>query len=62
MKRKKLLQHLTFYGCQLLREGGKHSWWHNPQNHKRTAVPRHTEINDRLIQKICKDLGIPSPK
>ena len=62
MKRKKLIQHLTVYGCELLREGGKHSWWHNPKNHKRTAVPRHAEINDRLIPKICKDLGIPSPK
>jgi mRNA interferase HicA len=62
MKRKKLIQHLTFHDCELLREGGKHSWWHNPQSHKRTAVPRHAEINDRLIKKICKDLGIPSPK
>ncbi|WP_230406597.1 hypothetical protein [Candidatus Scalindua japonica] len=25
---------------------------------KRSAVPRHTEIKDNLVRKICKDLGI----
>jgi mRNA interferase HicA len=28
---------------------------------KVTAVPRHREINDFLISKICKDLDIPQP-
>jgi predicted RNase H-like HicB family nuclease len=26
-----------------------------------STVPRHTEINDDLARKICKDLGIPQP-
>ena len=30
MKRNELLQYLRSQGCDLLREGGKHSWWHNP--------------------------------
>jgi mRNA interferase HicA len=29
MKRRDLLRHLEKHGCALLREGGKHSWWHH---------------------------------
>ncbi|MGD0089840.1 MAG: addiction module toxin, HicA family [Planctomycetota bacterium] len=42
-----------------MREGSRHSWWLNPLQNKRSAVPRHTEIRDQLARKICKDLGIP---
>ncbi|MGH8620543.1 MAG: type II toxin-antitoxin system HicA family toxin [Burkholderiales bacterium] len=59
MKRGDLLRHLREHGCGLLREGGNHSWWHNPAQNRRSAVPRHNEINDYLARKICKDLGIP---
>ncbi|MCX6579144.1 MAG: type II toxin-antitoxin system HicA family toxin [Candidatus Aminicenantes bacterium] len=62
MKRKELLAHLAKYGCQPLREGSRHSWWWNPTLNKRSSVPRHTEINDFLASKICKDLGIPSKR
>ena len=48
-------------GCVLVREGAKHSWWGNPLNNRRSAVPRHNEINDFLAKKICRDLGIPTP-
>ncbi len=58
MKRRELLRHLGEQGCMLLREGGRHSWWHNPQLNRRSAVPRHIEINDHLARKICRDLGI----
>jgi mRNA interferase HicA len=58
MKREALLRHLRRHGCQLLREGGRHSWWHNPMQNKRSAVPRHKEIDDDLARKICRDLGI----
>ncbi|OGU72540.1 MAG: addiction module toxin, HicA family [Ignavibacteria bacterium RBG_16_34_14] len=58
MKRKALLKYLHSNGCEELREGGKHSWWHNPKLNKRSAIPRHTEINDILAKKICKDLGV----
>ena len=37
MKRRDLIQHLESHGCELLREGGRHSWWHNPL---RTGVPQ----------------------
>jgi len=62
MKRKKLLRHLRTQGCEQLREGSRHSWWHNPRQNKRSAVPRHSEINDALARKICKDLGVDLPK
>jgi mRNA interferase HicA len=58
MKREALVRHLRRNGCQLLREGGRHCWWHNPMHNKRSAVPRHKEIDDDLARKICRDLGI----
>jgi mRNA interferase HicA len=62
MKREALVRHLRRNGCQLLREGGRHSWWHNPTQNKRSAVPRHKEIDDDLARKICRDLGIAKIK
>jgi mRNA interferase HicA len=38
------------------------SWWHNPTFNKRSAVPRHSEIDDHLARKICRDLGISKIK
>ena len=61
MKRRAFLQHLQQNGCQLIREGGNHSWWGNPKVNKRSSVPRHSEVNDLLARKICKDLDIPKP-
>jgi mRNA interferase HicA len=60
MKRQVLLKHLRYYGCYLKREGGSHSLWINPNNGKMQAIPRHTEISDRLAQKICRNLDIPN--
>jgi mRNA interferase HicA len=62
MKRRRLLQHLRSQGCEQLREGGRHSWWHNPALNKRTAIPRHNEIDNHLARKICKDLGVEAPE
>jgi mRNA interferase HicA len=62
MKRNELLKHLRRNACELLREGGRHWWWHNPRQNKRSAIPRHSEINDNLARKICKDLGVPRIK
>ncbi|HSY14156.1 MAG TPA: type II toxin-antitoxin system HicA family toxin [Verrucomicrobiae bacterium] len=59
MKRRELVRHLERHGCQLLREGGNHFVFVNRQAGKASAVPRHTEINDQLAKKICKDLGVP---
>jgi mRNA interferase HicA len=58
MKRSELIRYLQSKGCELVREGGKHSWWQNPTLNKRSAIPRHSEIKDILAKKICKDLGV----
>ncbi|TAL67117.1 MAG: type II toxin-antitoxin system HicA family toxin [Bacteroidetes bacterium] len=59
MKRNELLKYLNSYGCYQLREGSRHSWWFNPEQNRRSSVPRHVEISNNLCIKICKDLGIP---
>ncbi|MBK6728800.1 MAG: addiction module toxin, HicA family [Xanthomonadales bacterium] len=61
MKRLDLLRHLTQHGCRMLREGARNSWWHQPASKARSAVPRHAEIDNHLVRKICRDLGIQSP-
>ena len=62
MKRHALLRHLKEHGCELLREGSRHSIYFNVATRKTSAVPRHTEIVDKLARKICKDLDIQEPK
>jgi hypothetical protein len=59
VKRRELVQHLLQQGCELLREGANHSIYVNRPIGKTSAVPRHSEINDFLARKICKDLGVP---
>jgi len=59
MKRNALLKHLRKHGCILKREGSSHSLWLNPNTGELEAVPRHTEIPDRLAHKICRGLTVP---
>ncbi len=61
MKRKKFLKYLLSLGIVLHREGGNHSVFINPIAKRISTVPRHNEINDFLINKICRDLDIPAP-
>ena len=61
MKRRDLIRHLESEGCALIREGSRHSWWGNQVKNTRSAVPRHNEVDDFLVVKICKDLRIPKP-
>jgi len=62
MKRRALLKHLKKHGCELIREGSRHSIYWNPENNNTSTVPRHSEIKDLLSNKICQDLGIPRIK
>jgi len=43
----------------LKREGANHSWFINIQNGNLSAIPRHTDINEITVLKICKQLDIP---
>ena len=52
MKRTAFLKHLRRHGCELIREGARHSWWGNLANRARSAVPRHVEIDDHLARNI----------
>ncbi len=61
MKRSALLRHLRRHGCFLKREGRSHSLWQNPRTGHIEAVPRHTEIADKLARKMCRALAIPVP-
>ena len=61
MKRKDLIRHLEKNGCELLREGGRHTIYVNRATQKSSAIPRHREINNFLARKICRDLQTPEP-
>lgn len=61
MKRVDFIRHLLKHGCELLREGGNHSIYVNRTNNRVSTVPRHREIDDFLVRKICRDLEILTP-
>ncbi|MBI4810961.1 MAG: type II toxin-antitoxin system HicA family toxin [Ignavibacteriales bacterium] len=61
MKRIDVIRYLEQQGCKFLREGRRHTVYYNPMNRKTSTVPRHREIIDVLVRKICRDLGISSP-
>jgi predicted RNA binding protein YcfA (HicA-like mRNA interferase family) len=61
MKRSDLVRHLAAHGCELLREGGRHSIFWNPATRRTSAVPRHAQIVEPVAGRICKDLGISKP-
>jgi mRNA interferase HicA len=58
MKRSTLLKHLRKHGCYLKKEGSSHSLWCNPLTGHVEAIPRHTEIPNKLARKICKAISI----
>jgi len=59
MKRIDLIRHAEFYKCQITREGSRHSIVRNFVSGRTSTIPRHSEIDDFLAKKICKDLAIP---
>jgi mRNA interferase HicA len=61
MRRRQLVRYLESHGCELIREGAKHTVSANREAGKSSTVPRHAEINDYLAHKACRDLGIAEP-
>jgi mRNA interferase HicA len=61
MKRKDLIKHLEKNGYLFRREGSNHTVYKNMKNGIMTSVPRHREIKESLVKKICDDLSIPQP-
>jgi len=61
MKRRDLIRHLELHGCEILREGGRHTLYVNRAEQKTSAVPLHQEIKTMTARQICRDLHIPQP-
>ena len=61
MKRRELIRHLEAHECEFLREGASHTIYVNRAARKASSIPRHTEINQFLARKICRDLDVPEP-
>ena len=61
MKRVDLIRHLERNGCEFLREGNSHTVYVNRFARKSSSIPRHRDVNDLLVRKICTDLQIPKP-
>ena len=58
MKRNEFVKQLIKNGCVLLRSGKKHDIYLNPSANKKQPVPRHTEIDNKLVKHIRKYLGL----
>ena len=58
MKRHELIRHLREHECRMDVEGANHTKFVNPTTGQKATVPRHTEIDNRLAVRICKQLGI----
>jgi predicted RNA binding protein YcfA (HicA-like mRNA interferase family) len=59
VKRRDLVKKIESFGCELIRRGGKHDWYRNPQTGVPQPVPRHREINEHLAKHILKMLSNP---
>lgn len=59
MKRRDLIAKIEAFGCELIRHGGKHDWYRNPQTGISQPVPRHREIKEHLARQIIRQLGNP---
>ena len=57
MKRRELVKALEDMGCTLVRRGGRHDWYTNPNTKQSQPVPRHNEINEQLAKAIIRKLG-----
>jgi mRNA interferase HicA len=57
MKRDELIKKIKSLGCVLIRHGGKHDWYQNPNTKVSQPVPRHREIVNSLAKHILKMLS-----
>jgi mRNA interferase HicA len=57
MKRIDLIKTLEKMDCVLIRHGGKHDWYQNPDTKMSQPIPRHREIKESLAKHIIKMLS-----
>jgi mRNA interferase HicA len=62
MKRVDLIRKIEEFGSVLVRHGGKHDWYRNPNTGVSQPVPRHREIGEALARKIIRALENSSDK
>jgi predicted RNA binding protein YcfA (HicA-like mRNA interferase family) len=58
VKRTQLIKEITQAGCVLKRHGSRHDIYINPSTGQSQPVPRHREIEDKLVKHIKKYLGL----
>ena len=56
MKRTELIKILERMGCLLIRHGGRHDWYQNPNTKMNQPIPRHREIKESLAKHIIKKM------
>jgi len=56
VKRRVLIRKIEEMGCALVRHGGRHDWYQNPETKVCQPVPGHNEIKDNLAKHILKKL------
>jgi predicted RNA binding protein YcfA (HicA-like mRNA interferase family) len=61
VKRNDFIRHLESHGCTFVREGGNHTIYRNTANGRHSTVPRHRDVKEGLVRKICRDLEVPAP-
>ena len=57
MKRRELIRKIESLGCELVRHGGRHDWYRNPETGVSQPVPRHNEIDEHLARHILRMLS-----
>jgi mRNA interferase HicA len=58
MKRIDVIRKLEQAGCLLIRHGGKHDWYQNPQTGDSQSLPRDREIKEFLAKHILRKPGV----
>ncbi len=56
MKRTDLIRTIEGFKCVLIRHGGRHDWYQNPETKISQPIPRHREIKESLAKHIIKML------
>ena len=59
MKRRDLIRAIEGLGSILIRHGGRHDWYRNPETGVSQPIPRHHEIKDHLARHIIAMLSNP---
>ena len=57
MKRNEFLKILARHGVTFFRHGGGHDIYINEKTGKKAAVPRHSEVGNKMAKAILKELG-----